>query len=215
MTGLKKTVRVSGRLNIMDRPHHPDLPHLRVSDPERHDAINILGSHFAEGRLSLDEFEQRSTQAANAVTKSELDTLFKDLPPLSPGAHLMPHYSAAEIERARRDGARPKASILGMTAVGATAAAIVLNPIWDASFALLLMIPAIAILLYVAKVGPDHWHTPSQRSMERRRLKAIRVEQRLEIEQRKAQRRTQRAQLTDSAMKFATNSINKKLGDQR
>ena len=51
--------------------------------------------------------------------------------------------------------------------------------------------------------------------MERRRLKAIRVEQRLEIEQRKAQRRTQRAQLTDSAMKFATNSINKKLGDQR
>ena len=215
MTGLKRTVRVSGRLIIMDRPHHPDLPHLRVSDPERQDAINVLGSHFAEGRLSLDEFEQRSAQAASAVTKSELDTLFRDLPPLSPGAHLMPHYSAAEVERARRDGVRPKAAILGMTAVGATAAAIVLNPFWKASAALLLVIAAIAILLYVAKVGPDHWHTPSPRSMERRRLKAIRMEQRLEIEQRKAQRRTQRAQLTDSAMKFATNSINKKLGDQR
>lgn len=195
----------------MDRPRHPASPELRVSDPERHDAINILGSHFAEGRLSLDEFEERCVLATNAVTMGELNGLFHDLPRLSPGTHLMPMYSAAEVERARRDGARPKAAILGLTTVGTIAASIVLSPIWSSAAVLLFLIPAVAMMLYVAKMGPEHWHMPSQRNIERRRLKALRVEQRMEIEQRKAMRRNQRAEITDSAMRFASQTINKRM----
>ncbi|MBF4552993.1 DUF1707 domain-containing protein [Corynebacterium suicordis] len=195
----------------MNHPGHPNSPHLRVSDPERQDAITVLGSHFAEGRLTLDEFELRSSQAANAVHRGDLDAIFRDLPALSPGSHLMPMYSAAEIERVRRNGAKPKPAILGLTAIGAVGASIILSPIWASSAVLLLLIPAVALLLYVAKVGPDSWHAPSQKRLERNRLRAIRMERQMEIEQRKAQRRAQRDELTHNAMQFANKSIGKRI----
>jgi len=54
---------------------------LRVSDAERDETVRILGEHAAVGRLTLDELEERSSQALSAKTRGELATLTTDLPP--------------------------------------------------------------------------------------------------------------------------------------
>ncbi|HEY6688789.1 MAG TPA: DUF1707 domain-containing protein [Propionibacteriaceae bacterium] len=58
-------------------------PALRASDDDRDAVLRALERHTAEGRLSLDEFDQRSTAALAAVTLDELAALTSDLPELS------------------------------------------------------------------------------------------------------------------------------------
>jgi Domain of unknown function (DUF1707) len=53
---------------------------LRVSDADRDRAISELSEHFQAGRLTADEFDERSGQALEARTGKELATLFADLP---------------------------------------------------------------------------------------------------------------------------------------
>jgi Domain of unknown function (DUF1707) len=63
--------------------HHPrDFPpgDLRVSDAERDLAVSELSKAFQVGRLTADEFEQRSTQAFASRTGKELTALLADLP---------------------------------------------------------------------------------------------------------------------------------------
>jgi len=52
----------------------------RVSDAERDQAIARLSEHFQAGRLTLEEFEDRSGRALQARTASELSVLFHCLP---------------------------------------------------------------------------------------------------------------------------------------
>ena len=51
---------------------------LRIGDAERDSAVGSLGDHFAAGRLSKEEFDERSDSAGRARTQSELDHLFAD-----------------------------------------------------------------------------------------------------------------------------------------
>jgi hypothetical protein len=53
---------------------------IRVSDAERDQAVAELSEHYQAGRLTLDEFDDRSSQALRARTGSDLDALFTDLP---------------------------------------------------------------------------------------------------------------------------------------
>ena len=53
---------------------------VRIGDAERDRAINDLGDHFAAGRLSTEEFEERVEQAIRARFNDELEPLFVDLP---------------------------------------------------------------------------------------------------------------------------------------
>ena len=53
---------------------------LRVGDAERDAAVEALGEHFAAGRLTHEEFDERSTAAWSARTAGELTALFTDLP---------------------------------------------------------------------------------------------------------------------------------------
>jgi hypothetical protein len=53
---------------------------LRVSDADRDRAIGELSQHFQAGRLTLDEFNDRSGQALQAKTGRDLAGLFTDLP---------------------------------------------------------------------------------------------------------------------------------------
>jgi hypothetical protein len=53
---------------------------LRVSDADRDRAISELSEHFQAGRLTADEFDERSGQALQARTGKELAALFVDLP---------------------------------------------------------------------------------------------------------------------------------------
>lgn len=57
-------------------------PHLRIGDAERDAAITALGEHLAAGRISHDEFDERSSAAMAARFSPDLDRLFTDLPPL-------------------------------------------------------------------------------------------------------------------------------------
>jgi Domain of unknown function (DUF1707) len=58
-------------------------PALRASDDDRDAILRALERHTAEGRLSLDEFEQRSTAALAAITLGDLAALTADLPELA------------------------------------------------------------------------------------------------------------------------------------
>jgi hypothetical protein len=53
---------------------------IRVSDAERDQAVAELSEHYQAGRLTLEEFDDRSSQALRARTGSDLDGLFTDLP---------------------------------------------------------------------------------------------------------------------------------------
>jgi hypothetical protein len=57
-------------------------PALRASDDDRDTVLRALERHTAVGRLSLDEFDKRSTTALAAVTLDELAALTADLPEL-------------------------------------------------------------------------------------------------------------------------------------
>jgi hypothetical protein len=53
---------------------------LRVSDADRDRALAALSEHYQAGRLTLEEFEERSEQTLKSKTAGELTGLFTDLP---------------------------------------------------------------------------------------------------------------------------------------
>jgi hypothetical protein len=72
-------------------------PDLRVGDRERGAALTALGEHFALGRLTREEYDERAEAAWTACTHADLAALFTDLPgdagsSRAPGR--VPHRSA-------------------------------------------------------------------------------------------------------------------------
>lgn len=57
-----------------------DSDNLRIGTAEREAAVKILSDHMAEGRLSLEEYEERMAAALEARTRGDLRVLFGDLP---------------------------------------------------------------------------------------------------------------------------------------
>jgi len=55
-------------------------PQTRASDQDRERTAVALGGHYAAGRLSLEEFQERLDQAYAAKTLGELGDLMADLP---------------------------------------------------------------------------------------------------------------------------------------
>jgi hypothetical protein len=53
---------------------------VRVSDEDRDRAVEALRSHYAAGRLSADELEERVERAYHSTTRGDVDRLFSDLP---------------------------------------------------------------------------------------------------------------------------------------
>jgi uncharacterized protein DUF1707 len=56
------------------------MPEIRIGDAERTAAARELGEHFAQGRLTADEHQERLDRVMSARTASELTPLFTDLP---------------------------------------------------------------------------------------------------------------------------------------
>jgi hypothetical protein len=54
---------------------------LRIGDRERASAADALGEHFAEGRLTREELDERLDRVWAARTADDLAPLFADLPP--------------------------------------------------------------------------------------------------------------------------------------
>ncbi|OYD69141.1 DUF1707 SHOCT-like domain-containing protein [Rhodococcus sp. OK302] len=57
-----------------------DVPDIRIGTTEREQALSLLSEHFAAGRLTVSEFDERSGIVTAATTRSELVPVFADLP---------------------------------------------------------------------------------------------------------------------------------------
>jgi Domain of unknown function (DUF1707) len=80
-------------------------PSMRISDAERAEVSDRLSQHYGDGRLDEAEFSKRLDQAMHAVTQSDLNGLFDDLPDGAAG-----HGGPADSGRqARGRASRPVA----------------------------------------------------------------------------------------------------------
>ena len=55
-------------------------PDLRIGDTDREAVATALREHYAQGRLTLEEFNQRLEAAFAATMRSQLTALTRDLP---------------------------------------------------------------------------------------------------------------------------------------
>jgi hypothetical protein len=78
-----------------------DRARLRVSDAERHQVAEVLREAAAEGRITLDELDERLEAAFNAKTYADLEPITADLPG-SPGATTGPVPVVADNRPADR-----------------------------------------------------------------------------------------------------------------
>ena len=53
---------------------------MRLSDADRQQALDALGEHYAQGRLTREELDERSDAVWSAKTYGDLSPLFADLP---------------------------------------------------------------------------------------------------------------------------------------
>jgi hypothetical protein len=58
----------------------PPAQPVRVGDAERDEALDKLGDHFAAGRLTREELDERTEKAMGARFDRDLEALFRDLP---------------------------------------------------------------------------------------------------------------------------------------
>ena len=90
-------------------------PSIRASDKDREEVASTLRESLTEGRLTLDEFDERIDSAYRAKTYGELDSLVTDLPrragvaPATPAdatANLFERWQARRASRYRRSWSR-------------------------------------------------------------------------------------------------------------
>ncbi len=81
-------------------------PDLRASDAERDETVALLREHAGDGRLTMDELDERCSAALAARTRGELAALLRDLPrPPQPAPG--PSAPVAPVPAARGLGVRP------------------------------------------------------------------------------------------------------------
>jgi hypothetical protein len=78
--------------------------HIRVSDAERNWVAELLGQHYAEGRLDQAELDERVGKTMAAKTRGDLAGLFDDLPELAEGPQGPQQQSDPLPYRPRRRG---------------------------------------------------------------------------------------------------------------
>ena len=87
-------------------------PDLRIGDADREAAAATLREHYAQGRLTLEEFNQRLDAAFAATTQSQLRHITRDLPHVPAPGTAVPVAAGTGRERSRRDyqsgGWRPR-----------------------------------------------------------------------------------------------------------
>ena len=193
---------------------------MRLSDAEKTDAINDLARAVGEGRLSMEEFEERSDDVMRANTRRELVPLFADIPAVS--STEIKVYSRGEVERAYKAGKKPRlaTALIGSMALTFAATTCFVVSETAGTIALLsgvgalFLIPALWIMLYVAKIGPESWHQPSPRKIERQHRRELlqltaqeRAQQKALEQAQWAERRRQAGELTSEAMNLAKRKL--------
>jgi hypothetical protein len=75
----------------------PREPAVRISDADRETAVARLEEALGEGRITVDEFRQRTEAAYAAVRTGELEPLLADLPPKSSEVEMVGRRAPARI----------------------------------------------------------------------------------------------------------------------
>jgi hypothetical protein len=86
----------------------------RVGDRERDEVMQVLSDAFAEGRLTREEFDARSTEALVARTRANLESLTADLPP---GYLVARRRARQRADHAARAAARLRTEVRSYLAV--------------------------------------------------------------------------------------------------
>jgi uncharacterized protein DUF1707 len=120
----------------------------RIGSAERDLAVGQLQQHYEAGRLTPEEYEDRSVRASKAMTWAEIAPLFTDLPEPRPG----PIRVGLVAPQPRSQGLiqvsdRARETIMAVTPL----VALVLFFVTDFTWLWFLAIPLVGILLY----GPD------------------------------------------------------------
>ncbi|MGD0374489.1 MAG: DUF1707 domain-containing protein [Streptosporangiaceae bacterium] len=100
-------------------------PDLRIGDSDREAAAALLREHYAAGRLTFEEFNQRLDAAFAATTQSQLSQVTRDLPHVGMPSAARPLAAGGQRrERARehhgsapRSGLRMLPSVIALLAV--------------------------------------------------------------------------------------------------
>nr|WP_042195693.1 DUF1707 domain-containing protein [Kibdelosporangium sp. MJ126-NF4]CEL22165.1 protein of unknown function DUF1707 [Kibdelosporangium sp. MJ126-NF4]CTQ92946.1 protein of unknown function DUF1707 [Kibdelosporangium sp. MJ126-NF4] len=124
---------------------------VRIGTSEREDAIRALAEHMSEGRLDVQEYDQRCALAAAAKTRAELAAIFEDLPDPNPVRGLTPQpvpvpVPAQDGPLVEKSGGNAKAIIIGFVvlAIGAIITVTAILGEWWA------LIPAFLIVVVLA-----------------------------------------------------------------
>ena len=100
-----------GRLSAMAEPLPPEgqgkpspdsKPTERVADADRDRTVTLLREHLVEGRLTPDEFSERTDLALQATTRGELDDVMADLPDQVEQRVRPPTSMTPEVARPRK-----------------------------------------------------------------------------------------------------------------
>jgi hypothetical protein len=105
-------------------PATPPTP-IRIGDTERDEAVSALGDHFAAGRLSREELDERIDQAVQAKFSTDLEPLFADLPK----AAAEPIRSGPGAGRTQR-APSPLFLLFPLMVIGLVVTAIAINAPW-------------------------------------------------------------------------------------
>lgn len=123
----------------------------RIGSAERDLAIEQLRQHYEAGRLTPEEYEDRSVRASKALTWAEVTPLFADLPEPRPGpvrVHLVAPQARSQGLLPVSDRARE--TIMALTPI----VALLLFFVTDFTWLWFLAIPLVGIVLY----GPEGRH---------------------------------------------------------
>lgn len=72
-----------------------DTGDIRVGDAEREAVASELREHYAQGRLTMEDFQRRLDASFAAKTRADLDTLIEDLPHTMPPGRPLPASGSA------------------------------------------------------------------------------------------------------------------------
>ena len=116
---------------------------LRAADRDRDEVAEILREQYAQGRLTLEEFGERSAKAVSARTMGELSALTADLP------------ASAEPENAAWSPARMRL----IAVAGVVATAVVLGVVTYAGHSVLAW-PSWLVVLFAIRLLHGRRRTP-------------------------------------------------------
>ena len=163
-----------------------DAGDLRIGDTERESAMTALGEHMSAGRLTIDEYGERSAQITTAKTRTELLGLFEDLPQPHPSFGGAPAPTPAAAPAPGRTG-RPVSHrvfdamvpLAGLVGLGF----LLWTHLWW-----LIFLPGVVMIVGRAVLGDD-WR--EQHKSRKYQYKAEEMQQRMEE---RGQRMAERAQ---------------------